>query len=48
MNNPAHIPIRYLKGIGPKRAERFAEAGVKTILDLFYFFPRRYEDRTKL
>lgn len=48
MNNPEDISIRYLKGIGPKRAERFAEAGVKTILDLFYYFPRRYEDRTNL
>lgn len=48
MNNPKRTSIRYLKGIGPKRAELFADAGVKTILDLFYYFPRRYEDRTNL
>ncbi len=48
MNKPQHTSIRYLKGIGPKRAEAFAESGIKTILDLFYHFPRRYEDRTNL
>ncbi|MDD5348199.1 MAG: OB-fold nucleic acid binding domain-containing protein, partial [Candidatus Omnitrophica bacterium] len=41
------ISIRYLKGIGPKRCEAFARRGVKSVEDLFYFFPRRYEDRTK-
>ncbi|MBM3255810.1 MAG: DNA helicase RecG, partial [Candidatus Omnitrophica bacterium] len=39
--------IQYLKGVGPKRAKAFAKAGVNTIEDLLYFFPRRYEDRTK-
>ncbi|OGX14945.1 MAG: hypothetical protein A2166_03640, partial [Omnitrophica WOR_2 bacterium RBG_13_41_10] len=39
--------IRYLKGIGPKRAKSFAKAGINSIEDLFYFFPRRYEDRTR-
>jgi ATP-dependent DNA helicase RecG len=48
MNNPERTSIQYLKGIGPKRAEVFAGVRVKTILDLFYYFPRRYEDRTNL
>ena len=38
--------IRYLKGIGPKRAESFLARGIKSIEDLLYYFPRRYEDRT--
>jgi ATP-dependent DNA helicase RecG len=38
--------IQYLKGIGPKRAESFTARGVRTIEDLLYYFPRRYEDRT--
>ena len=38
--------IQYLKGIGPKRAESFIARGVRTIEDLLYYFPRRYEDRT--
>ncbi|MDD5568303.1 MAG: ATP-dependent DNA helicase RecG [Candidatus Omnitrophica bacterium] len=48
MNNPEHAPIRYLKGIGPKRAEVFAGAGLNTVGDLLYYFPRRYEDRANL
>ena len=48
MNNPQNTSIRYLKGIGPKRAQVFSGFGIKTILDLFYYFPRRYEDRTNL
>jgi len=38
--------IQYLKGIGPKRVKSFEARGVKTIEDLLYYFPRRYEDRT--
>ena len=41
------ISIRYLKGIGPKRAETFAGHGIRSVEDLLYYFPRRYEDRTK-
>jgi len=41
------ISIRYVKGIGPKKAEAFAQRGVRNVEDLLYFFPRRYEDRTK-
>ena len=39
--------IRYLKGVGEKRAELFAKKGIHTIEDLLYFFPRTYEDRSK-
>ena len=38
--------IRYLKGIGEKRAELFHRLGVFTIRDLLYHLPRGYEDRT--
>lgn len=38
--------IRYLKGVGPKRAKLFASFGINTLEDLLYYFPRRYEDRT--
>jgi len=38
--------VQYLKGIGPKKAKLFAKAGIKTIEDFLYYFPRRYEDRT--
>lgn len=39
-------PVRYLKGIGPQRAKNLKGAGINTIEDILYYFPRRYEDRT--
>lgn len=41
-------PIRYLKGVGEKRAAEFAKKGIVTVGDLLYFFPRSHEDRSKL
>ncbi len=41
------IPIRYLKGIGPKKAKSFHKLGINSVEDLLYYFPRRYEDRTR-
>ena len=39
--------VRYLKGVGEKRAEVWAEAhGVRTVRDLLHFYPRRYLDRS--
>ncbi len=40
--------IKYLPGVGPRRAELLAkELGIKTFSDLLYTFPFRYIDRTK-
>ena len=36
-----------LKGIGPKRAERFADLGLFSIRDLLYFAPRKHLDFSK-
>jgi len=47
MEKLSGIPIRYIKGIGPKRAKAFAGCGIQSVEDLLYYFPRRYEDRTK-
>jgi len=41
-------PLTSLKGVGSKRAGLLAGKGIKNILDLFYFLPTRYEDRTRL
>lgn len=41
-------PITKLAGIGAKRAELFAKLSIHTVYDLLAFFPRTYEDRTKL
>ena len=37
--------LTYLKGIGPKRAEALGKLGIRTVYDLLYYFPARYEDR---
>ena len=39
-------PVQYLKGVGPKMAEKLEKLGVKTVRDLLFYFPRRYEDYT--
>ncbi|MBI5409506.1 MAG: ATP-dependent DNA helicase RecG [Nitrospirae bacterium] len=41
-------PVQYVKGVGPARARLFERLGVKTIEDLLYYFPWRYEDRKNL
>ena len=38
--------VRYLKGIGEKKALAFEKLGVRTLRDLLSYFPARYEDRT--
>lgn len=40
-------PVQYVKGIGPSRAKALSNAGVNTCLDLLYYFPRAYQDRTR-
>src|SRR5215831_10936120 len=41
-------PLRFLKGVGPRRAADLERAGLRTIEDLLYRFPIRYEDRSRL
>ncbi len=41
--------IKFLPGIGPKRAELLAsELNIRTFRDMLYFFPFRYLDRTRI
>ena len=37
-------PVRYLKGVGSKTAERFEKLGIVTLADLLCHYPRRYID----
>jgi ATP-dependent DNA helicase RecG len=37
-----------VKGVGPARAEQLARLGLRTVEDLFYHQPHRYEDRSQL
>jgi ATP-dependent DNA helicase RecG len=41
-------PLRFLKGVGPKRAEELEKFGLKTVEDLLYHLPFRYEDRRQI
>ena len=40
--------VQYLKGIGPRRAGLLEKVGIRTIEDILYNFPRRYEDRSRM
>ena len=39
-------PVQYLKGVGPKLAQRFEKLGIRTLADLLEHYPRRYLDFT--
>lgn len=45
---PPFLPLQVIKGVGPKRAVILAEAGIRSIADLYDCFPRRYLDRTTI
>ena len=40
--------VKYLKGVGPARAEMLAARAIAIVEDLLYYPPFRYEDRTRL
>ena len=39
--------VRYIKGIGEKKALAFQKLGVFSLYDLVSYFPRKYEDRSE-
>jgi ATP-dependent DNA helicase RecG len=41
-----NAPVKYLKGVGPKRAEALARLGIRSVGDLLYHVPHRYLDAT--
>ena len=49
MESLAKTSIKYLHGVGPKRAELLTqELGIRSYYDLLYYFPYRYIDRSKI
>ncbi|MCC0685566.1 ATP-dependent DNA helicase RecG [Clostridioides sp. ZZV14-6345] len=40
--------VQYVKGIGPKKADKLSKLGIFTLKDLLYYFPRQFEDRNNL
>jgi ATP-dependent DNA helicase RecG len=41
-------PLRYLRGVGPRKAERLAEVGLESAGDLLLHLPLRYEDHRRV
>lgn len=41
-------PVTRLPGVGPGFAQKLGKLGVRTVRDLLYLLPRRYEDYSKL
>ena len=49
MNRLRTLDIKYLKGVGPKRAELLEkQLGIKSYYDLLYHFPNHYLDRSSI
>ena len=40
-------PLQFVSGVGPNRAELLQKLGLRTVADLLFFFPRRYQDFTE-
>jgi len=43
-----HSPIEELSGVGPQYAQKLKKLEIKTIWDLLFYFPRRYNDFSKI
>lgn len=43
----ASIPVTELRGVGAKKEESLEILGIKSVLDLLTYYPRRYIDRTR-
>ncbi len=51
MSSPSSVesvPLQFLKGVGPRKAEALKNHGITTVLDLFFHIPRRYIDRSTI
>ena len=47
-NDSLETSIRYIKGVGEAREKLMNKLGIFTLRDLVGYFPRAYEDRTKI
>ena len=44
----AEVPVSRLKGVGPKNRERLEKLGIRTVQDVLFHLPLRYQDRTRI
>ncbi len=47
-NDTLHASVRFLKGVGPRIEGILAQKNIRTIADIFYLLPIRYEDKGNL
>ncbi len=47
LSQPTNSDLRYLRGIGPKRSLILEKIGIRSLRDLLFYFPARYEDRSQ-
>ncbi|SDX89871.1 ATP-dependent DNA helicase RecG [Allochromatium warmingii] len=43
-----HLPVSALARVGPKLVERLERLGIRTVQDVLFHLPLRYQDRTRL
>ncbi|HHX69528.1 MAG TPA: hypothetical protein GX708_15965, partial [Gallicola sp.] len=43
-----NMNLKEIKGIGPKKEKLLNNLGIFTVDDLIEYFPRKYEDRSKV
>lgn len=43
-----NTPLRFVKGVGPARAQLLDQAGLKVVADILLTLPLRYEDRSQV
>ncbi len=43
-----NAPLTVLPGVGPRHAKTLAKLGLHTLADMLYYFPRRYDDYSRL
>lgn len=46
--HPLDTPVQFVKGVGPRLGMIFNSRDIHTVKELLTFFPRAYEDRSKL
>ena len=42
------LPVTVLRGVGPRVAERLQRLNIRTLQDVLFHLPARYEDRTRV
>ena len=41
-------PVQFLKGVGPQRAELLEKLGLRSVVDILFFFPRSHQNFSEL